>query len=130
MDNSTIFSNVARIPDSMLKLVDPKNQLLVQYLVSIDSSHLIGVLPQKGVEGTFKALKATKKKKQFEKKKVVEEEIVKETIPMKTWVLKRMKKPAKTPSESLIKKTTQEPIVESVEPWMSNLQSLFLLRVV
>ncbi|CAH1436302.1 unnamed protein product [Lactuca virosa] len=37
-------------------------------------------------------------------------------IPTKTRVLKRTKKPPKKPSESPIKTTTKEPVVESAEP--------------
>lgn len=46
----------------------------------------------------------------------MEDEIVKETIPMKTGVLKRTKKPAKKPSGSPIKTTTQKLVVESPKP--------------
>lgn len=54
---------------------------------------------------------AHKKKKQVEKPKEVEEELVKETISMKTGkgVLKRIKKSETT-------KPTQEPLVETAEP--------------
>lgn len=95
MDDSTIFPNVARISDLMLKLMDPKNQLLVKYSASINTSHPTWFLPQKGVEETSKASKASKKKKPVDKPQSVDEEIVKETIPTKTRVLKRMQKPAK-----------------------------------
>lgn len=73
VDDATIFPKVAQITDSMHKLVDPKNQLLVQYLASIDSPNPIEVLPQKGVKGASKGMKATKKKKQIEKKQMLEE---------------------------------------------------------
>lgn len=88
VDDVNVFPYVASIPDSILKLVDPKNQLLVQYMASIDSTNPTAVLPQKGVEGTSKGSKAPKKKKQVEKKQVVDEQIVKETIPMKIGVIK------------------------------------------
>lgn len=56
VDDVNVFPNAARIPDFMLKLVDPKNQLLVQYLTSIYSSNPTRVIPpkvsKKGVEGT------------------------------------------------------------------------------
>ncbi|CAI9293187.1 unnamed protein product [Lactuca saligna] len=87
VDDVAVFPNVARISDSMLKVVDPQNWLL-----------------------------APKKKKQVEKQHVVEEENLKETIPTKTRVLKCTKKPTKKPSESPINTTIQEPIVEIVEP--------------
>lgn len=70
----------------------------------------------KRVEGTSKGSKAPKKKKQVEQSQVVEEDIVKEIIPMKTRVLKQTKKPAKKPSNSPTKTSTQDPFVESVEP--------------
>lgn len=77
VDDLVVFPNVARIPDAMLKLLYPQNQLLIQYLASIDSSNPIGVLPPKGVEGTSKASKAPKKKKQVKKPSTVEEEAMK-----------------------------------------------------
>ncbi|CAI9263234.1 unnamed protein product [Lactuca saligna] len=102
------------------KLVDPKNQLLVQYLDSIESSNPTGVIPpkvsHKRVEGKSKGSKALKKKKQVEQPQVMEEECVKETIAMKTGVLKCTKKPTKKPSDSPIKTYAQEQVVESVEP--------------
>lgn len=56
MDDTNILHVVAPILDLMLNLADPKNQLLVQYLASIDSANPTGVIPQKashkGVEGT------------------------------------------------------------------------------
>lgn len=83
VDDVNVCPNVALIPYSMLKLVDPKNQLLVQYLASIDSSTTTGVIPpkvyQKGEEGTMKDSKATKKKKKVEKPQIIEVEINKET---------------------------------------------------
>lgn len=45
VDDANVFLNVARIPDSMLKLIDPTNPLLVNYLLSIDSTTRIDVLP-------------------------------------------------------------------------------------
>lgn len=70
----------------------------------------------KGAEGCSKASKAPKKKKQVEKPQAVEEEMVKETIPTKYWVLKWTKKPVKKSSASLLKTTTLEPVLENVEP--------------
>lgn len=108
------FPNVSIILDAMLKLVDPKSQLLVQYLSSIDYSNSARVLPQKGVEGTTKASKIPKKNKQVEKPPTVEEEVVKESIPMKTGVLRRTKKPSKKPFKLPIKLTTQEGLKASI----------------
>lgn len=70
VDDANLFPNFSRILDSMLKLVDLKDQLLVQYLASIDSSYPTVVIPpkvsHKGVEGTSKASKAPKKKNKVE----------------------------------------------------------------
>ncbi|CAI9261636.1 unnamed protein product [Lactuca saligna] len=88
VDDVNVFPYVARVPNSMLKLVGPKNQLLVQYLTSIDFTNPTGDLPQKVVEETSKGSKAPKKKKQVEKKQVVDEQQFKEIIPMKTGVIK------------------------------------------
>ena len=81
VDHPVVFPVVVHILDVTLKLVDPQNQVLVKYLASIDSSNLIGVLPPNRVEGTSKATKVPKKKKQVEKQPNMEEEVVKETIP-------------------------------------------------
>lgn len=88
VDDSTMFPIVAHIPDAILKLVDPKNSILVQCLASIDSSTPTGVLPQKGEECSFKVYKAPKKKKQVKKPTTVEEEFMKEIMPSKSGVLK------------------------------------------
>ncbi|CAI9280701.1 unnamed protein product [Lactuca saligna] len=58
----------------MLKTVDSKNQILVKYLASINSSVLTGVLPQKEAEGSSKASNAPKKKKHVGKALTMEEE--------------------------------------------------------
>lgn len=46
VNDATIFLVFRRIPDSMVNLVDPKNQLLVEFLAYIDSTPT-GVLPPK-----------------------------------------------------------------------------------
>ncbi|CAI9298060.1 unnamed protein product [Lactuca saligna] len=72
---------VTRIFDLMHKLVNLMHQLLIHYQGSIDSTQ-IGILPPKatpkGVEGSSKASKGLKKKKQEEKLIEVVEEVVKE----------------------------------------------------
>ena len=88
---------VARIFDSMLKLVNPSNQLLVKYQASLGSSQTSIFPPKvtsKNVEGSTKTYDGNKKKKQDANPKHVEEDVVKETIPTKTGkgVLKIMKK--------------------------------------
>ncbi|CAI9284350.1 unnamed protein product [Lactuca saligna] len=50
IDDPSVFPTVAHLLDAMLKLVDPQNPLLVQYLDSIDSCISIVVLLLKGVE--------------------------------------------------------------------------------
>lgn len=45
MDDVNVFPNVVRIPNSMLKLVDPTDPLLINYLLSIDSTTTMTVLP-------------------------------------------------------------------------------------
>lgn len=46
MNDATIFPVVSRIPNSMLKLMDPKNSLFLKYFLSIDSTQTV-VLPLK-----------------------------------------------------------------------------------
>ncbi|CAI9264911.1 unnamed protein product [Lactuca saligna] len=99
----------------MLKLVDPKNPLLVQYFTSIDFVVSIGVLPPKRDEGSSKASKVTKKKKQVEKPPTVKKDVMKETNPSILEILKRTKKPAKKPIDSPVKKLVQEPTIISTE---------------
>lgn len=72
--------------------------------------HLIqlGFFHKKGEEGTSKASKAPKKKKQVEKPPIVEEEVVKKAIPSKSRFLKRTKKPSKKPYHSPIKRTCSQ----------------------
>lgn len=80
VDYATIFPVVARIHDSILNLMDPKNQLLEEYLASIDSTPIGFLLPkvsQKGVDGLSKGSKGIKMKKQTPKLKYVDEELVK-----------------------------------------------------
>lgn len=114
VDDATIFPVGSRIPDSMLKLMDPKNPLFVKYFLSIDSTQTV-VLPlkvsQKGVEGPSKGSKFNKTKKQLEKSKEVEED-----TKTSKGVLKRTKKSAKKSSDSENTKPTQEPILETVDP--------------
>lgn len=70
MDDSKVFLVVARIPDSMLQVVNPSHELLIEYLANIYSTPT-GILPpkvsSKGVEGLSKVDKVQKKKKQDEK---------------------------------------------------------------
>ena len=37
-DDPEVFTSIARIPDAMLKKVDPTNEVLVSYLQSIDTT--------------------------------------------------------------------------------------------
>lgn len=60
VDDPAAFPTIARILDAMLKLVDPKNQVLMQYLDLIDSSTPTRVFPQKRAKGSSKASKAPK----------------------------------------------------------------------
>lgn len=80
VDDISIFPTVARNIDAMLMPVEPQNLLLVQYFDSIDCSVSIGVFPLKGVEGSPKYSKLTKKKKKAEKPPTVVEEVMKEFI--------------------------------------------------
>lgn len=74
VDDAMISPVVSRISYSMLNLVNPTHQLLVQYRASIDltpSSILPPNIPSKGVEGSLKTSKGHKKKKHDEKPKEV-----------------------------------------------------------
>ncbi|CAH1424953.1 unnamed protein product [Lactuca virosa] len=99
----------------MLRRVDLQNSLLVQYLVSIDSTVSIGVLPSKGAEGSSKAAKVPKKKKQTEKPPTVVDEVSKEIILSKTGILKHTKKPAKRPHDSSVRSSVQESEIETTK---------------
>ncbi|CAI9282804.1 unnamed protein product [Lactuca saligna] len=60
VDNAIIFLMVALISDSMLKLVNPTHQLVIQYQASMDSSQTSILHPKvtsKGAEGSSKASK-------------------------------------------------------------------------
>ncbi|CAI9303066.1 unnamed protein product [Lactuca saligna] len=114
VDDPTIFPIVARIPYVMLKLVDPQNLLLVQYLASIDSTISIGVLPSKRAEGSSKSSKAPKKKK-VEKPPIVDEGVTKEIVPSKFGILTRTKKPSLKPNDSPIKQSMQDLEIEATE---------------
>lgn len=92
-DDWTNLPMVARIHNSMLKLVNSSNQLLNKYQASMD-------IPSKvtcKVDGdSTKASKGNKKKKQYVISMEVEEEVVKERVPTKIGkcVLKKTKKAA------------------------------------
>lgn len=115
VDDPAVFPTVAGILDAMPKIVDPKIQIVVQYLASIDSSVPTGVLPSNGAEGSSKASKAPKKKNHVEKSPIVKVEVMKEIIPLKSGILKRTKKPRMKPTESPIKQPLQEPEIETTE---------------
>lgn len=92
---------------------------MVKYQASMDSTPT-GILPPKvsseGGEGSSKASKGHKKKKQDEKPKEVAEEVIKEVVPKNTVkrALKRTKKHAKESSASEPTKFTDKPIVETI----------------
>lgn len=48
-DDPAVFPTVARIPDAMLRKVDPSNPFQVGYLQTISCSIVTGVLLAKGV---------------------------------------------------------------------------------
>lgn len=106
-DDPTVFPTVARIPDAMLKLVDPKHLLLVQYLALIDSSTPVGVLPPKGQEDPLNITKLQRRRSK--------DEFTNEILLSKSGILKRTKKPTKKPNDSLIKQSVQEPEIKSTE---------------
>lgn len=53
-DDVTIFPLVARIPNGMLKKVDPSNPVLMAYLLTISTNDETGVLLAKPDEGSSK----------------------------------------------------------------------------
>ena len=60
-DDSEVFLNVARIPDSMLKKVDPTNSVLVTYLKHVNPSVKTRILLKICEEGSSKKVKKSKK---------------------------------------------------------------------
>lgn len=86
IDDPTIFHMVGRI-DSMLNMVSHKNKSLIAYKASMDPNPT-GILPKavtfEAIEGSYKAAKGTKKKKQVVKPKAIEEEVIKQTVPTKS----------------------------------------------
>lgn len=60
-DDSEGFPNVARLPDAMLRKVDPTNPILVAYLHTINPTIETVVLFPKGVAGTSERSKGSKK---------------------------------------------------------------------
>lgn len=114
-DYSNVFQNVARIPDGLLKKIDPSNAVSVSYLMIVNPSVETGILLQQSDEGSFNKSKKSKKvsdevlvnespkkvksnspmknvgEKEKPKEKVVNE-CSKELIPSKSGVFKRLKK--------------------------------------
>lgn len=64
-----IFPTVARIPDGMLKKVDPSNPVLEAYLLTISTNYGTGVLLAKHDEGSSKNLENKRHLVVFLKKK-------------------------------------------------------------
>ena len=56
-DDPAIFTILARIPDAMLKKVDPTNNVLVSYLQSIDTTVVTGMLQQEEKKKSKKSKK-------------------------------------------------------------------------
>lgn len=112
-DDLEAFPFVARIPDAMLHKVDPAHPVLVAYLTKINPFVAIGVLLRKGIVGTSKRGKGSKKftkanpsksspvhtAKKVSKSDQAPEltETKKEFMPSKSSVLKRTKKMAHRP---------------------------------
>lgn len=115
-DASEVFPNVDRIPDAMIRMVEPTNPFLVTYLATINPTVETGVLLLKGIAGTSKHGNSSKKftkdspskpdKVPTEKEitNPVQESIVlyiqKEVMPSKYGVLKQTKKMAHRPRHS------------------------------
>lgn len=59
-DDHVLFPSVARIPDAMLRRIDPANLILVQYFTSVNPNVTVGVLLPKGAEGTSNHAKKNK----------------------------------------------------------------------
>lgn len=79
-DNSEVFPNVTRIPDVMLRKVDPSNPILVAYLQTINHTFKTSVLLPKGIAGTSKRGKSSKKSPKHEKPKSIPETVKKEVM--------------------------------------------------
>lgn len=125
-DDSEVFPPIARIPDAMLRKVDPPDSVLIGYLQTINPSIKIGVLLANGIVGPSKRAKGSKKVTQAspskpdpslkkivkpvsvptskEVNKPITEETcqpAKETMPSKSGVLKQLKKMEHRPCHSL-----------------------------
>ena len=59
-DDANVFPIVVRIPDGMLKKVDPLNPVLKAYLLSINTNDGIGILLSKHDEGSSKKSRKSK----------------------------------------------------------------------
>lgn len=88
IDDPTISPMVGRVPDSTLNLVShKKNNLLVSYKASMDLTPT-RIIPKAvtidATEGSSKATKGTRKKKQAIKPKEIEEKVIKQIVPTKS----------------------------------------------
>ena len=80
-DDPYLFPSVAQTPDAMLRKVYPSNRVLFSYLSTINPDVQIGVLLPKGIEGTSKRGKGSKKSMKVTQPKsdhvIVEKEVTK-----------------------------------------------------
>lgn len=72
-DDVEVFPNIARIPDAMLKRVDPVNPVLLEYLKSVNPDVQIGMLLSKIDEGPSKKSRKSKKDSKSTPEKPVQE---------------------------------------------------------
>ena len=72
-DDMEIFTHIARIPDAMLKRVDPTNSVLIEYLKTINPDVETGKLLSKEEAGPSKKSKRSKKDAKVTREKIVYE---------------------------------------------------------
>lgn len=78
-DDEEMFPNIARIPDAILKRVDPTNSVLMEYLILINPNVKTSVLLAKLDEGSSKKYRRSKKNDKSTTEQPVNEPVVKKS---------------------------------------------------
>ncbi|CAI9286432.1 unnamed protein product [Lactuca saligna] len=113
-DDPAIFTTVARIPDAMLKKVDPTNNVLVSYLQSIDTTVVTGMLQQEEKKKSKKSKKTEEEVEQVPE--TPEDEIPKEVETLQSTEISKRDDIKLIESTSLpqVTSTTDSPTFQSI----------------
>ena len=98
-DDVSIFPSVARIPDGMLKKVDPSNPMLMAYLLTISKNDENGILLEKHDEVPSKKSRKPNKVDESTPEKPVQEEKVTKSPKKKAAVVIKVSKKSDKPVE-------------------------------